>query len=473
MSGSANTHARKSPSDSKRWMNCTASLAYEEMFSLATRKTRLTSDQQVRLNDLLVRFDTEYGDALSSGYKADETSEYADEGTRAHDWAELILLGKATIGEVPEAKDMRKAVASYIEECHRLEGEGSEMGMFVEEKVPLFYDLDSTGTMDFGVVSKERVRLRDYKHGAGMYVEAKENSQIAIYALSFMRFLEDEGYYKFEPDTIVEIGIWQPRHRQWDPAHLWIVTYHDLQAFGREIEKKAAIADSDKGVFAPADDVCQWCKLKAFCGARRHMLLADMPTNDGEDNVDFLMDLPSFAERGSEGKFEKELPTALERLDHYTMSYPPLTDAQMVRIFQNKKGIEKFVADIAKYLTQRAKDGDPVEGTKLVVGQMGNRAWASDAAAEEFLMMADVSDEDMFKKTLISVTDAEKLLGDKVESKKKKNPLRDESLIAAFKEVVTRSPGQPVLALASDSRDSATVNLDDFDDIDNDDYIED
>jgi hypothetical protein len=249
-------------------MSCTNSIAYERMFFLATRKTpKLTKEETAELHELLLRFDTTFDEASLSGYKADDMSEWASEGTRAHDWAEKVLKGQASIAEIPEANDMRKAVASYVEECRHLEAEmGEGMGMFIEQKVPLFFepaDSEETGTMDFAVVSQDKVRLRDYKHGAGVFVDAKDNSQLAIYALSFMLWLEEEGYYKFDPDCLVEIGIHQPRHRLWDPSHQWLISYHDLKAFGREIQKKADEVDSGNGVFAPSDDTCHWCKLKA------------------------------------------------------------------------------------------------------------------------------------------------------------------------------------------------------------------
>jgi hypothetical protein len=125
-------------------------------------------------------------------------------------------------------------------------------------------------------------------------------------------------------------------------------------------------------------------------------------------------------------------------------------------------------------MTQRALDGNPVEGTKLVNGVMGNRVWTSDDDAEAFLVSAGVEPEQMYQPLkVITVTEAEKLLGDKVEAKKKKNPVRDEKLIEQFKAAVFRSPAKPVLALADDPRESAVANLDGFDIIeDGDDFIE-
>jgi hypothetical protein len=288
-----------------------------------------------------------------------------------------------------------------------------------------------------------------------------------------MVWLEDEGYYKFDPDTLVEIGIWQPRHRLWDPSHLWVLTYHDLKAWGRKIQAKADEVDSGLGVFMVGEEICRWCKLKAFCGARRHHIMQGMPTIDDHDEIDFLTDLPDFKERGSEGKFDKSFPSAEARLGIYTLNYPALTESQMAQIFRNRKGIEKFLEDISKYMTQRALDGNPVEGTKLVNGVQGNRAWASDDDAEAFMVGAGIEPEQMYQPLkVISVTEAEKLLGDRVEAKKKKNPVRDETLIEQFKAAVFRSPAKPVLALADDPRDSAVANLDGFDAIEDEDFIE-
>ena len=68
----------------------------------------------------------------------------------------------------------------------------------------------------------------------------------------------------------------------------------------------------------------------------------------------------------------------------------------------------------------------------------------SDDAAETFLLEAGVEADDMYQPLeLITVTAAEKLLGDKVEAKKKKNPVRDEKLIEAL-EWATLEDGEDV-----------------------------
>ena len=185
LSGSWNQHARLSPSDSKRWSNCTAAIAFQE-----------ANAHRVRKND---------------------SSPDADEGTEAHDWAAKVLMGECTIDEVPETgmrgAGLREFVAIYVEHCMDQVGkaarssiagciEDADIGMdppehvfFVEEQVSLFYQPEQTGTADFlGIVTNggtvERFVGRDYKHGAGVLVTNDENTQLAIYIYSAIKLLE-------------------------------------------------------------------------------------------------------------------------------------------------------------------------------------------------------------------------------------------------------------------------------------------
>jgi hypothetical protein len=151
-SGSHNGHARLAPSASERWMHCTASVE------------------------------------ACAGIK-DSGSEYATEGTQAHDYAEAVLSGKLPIEKVPE--DFRPHVKFYTDHCQKLIQPG--MVAYVESKVPLFYSPEDTGTVDFAVASEDVVRIRDLKYGAGVLVDAQDNPQLAIYAISLIRDLRERG----------------------------------------------------------------------------------------------------------------------------------------------------------------------------------------------------------------------------------------------------------------------------------------
>ena len=165
----------------------------------------------------------------------DKGSVYADEGTQAHDWAEKVLSGRILIDEVPE--DFRPHVAFYVNHCESLLKPG--FTRYVESKVPLFYSPQDNGTMDFAAVSDDVVRVRDYKHGAGVLVDAVDNPQLAIYALSLIRDLHGSMLYEFHPATLVDIGIVQPRHHADNPIRLWVISLADLEKFCEEIEYRA------------------------------------------------------------------------------------------------------------------------------------------------------------------------------------------------------------------------------------------
>lgn len=470
MSGSHNTHARKAPSDSHRWTTCTSALAYERMFALATAGS-LDRDEKDELNVLLGRFGVSFAEAAHSGYIADTGSSYANEGTEAHDWAEKVLLNQVKLMELPEK--FRDPVGIYVQECRRLAQESEGFEPFIEAQVPLFYNTADTGTMDFGIASSKKVAVRDYKHGAGQFVDVEENSQLAIYAYSFMLWLEDEGYYTFDPDTEVEIGIVQPRHHQGPPVRIWTLSYHDLKLFCDNIQRIHDIVDSGEGCeFAPGS-ACKWCGVKAFCAARLKSLTEGLPTLEGGNEADFLADMPYFDDRGSESAFQRKYADPEERISKYAEDYGIIPVARMVAIYKARKGIAAFIKDVEKHLTNLALSGTPAPGTKLVMGREGNTAWIDEAGADELLQYAGIPEESRHVTKLVSVTQAKELLGDRINDKKKKNPLFDPQIFENWSNVIGRSPGKKTLALENDKRPAVESSIDDMPEFDDEDMPED
>lgn len=436
-SGSHNTHARLSPSSSKQWTNCTASLA------------------MIEANGHLI--------------PADTSSVYSNEGTTAHDHAANVLLKKIAINEVPE--DFRPYVSLYVDHCLALVPEG--VSYQVEVQAPLFYQPSSTGTCDFAVITDGLVIIRDLKYGAGVLVSAHENTQLAIYAMSLIRTVED--VYDFSNETLVNIGIFQPRHREAQDAVPWIITLKELTEFCDAIEKKAMIAFG--GVTAvqkklqcgkrdhTADEIlacdtliefvpqdgddgsCRWCDCKGWCQPRISFLTAEAEV-PGFSGADVLALLPDLSKEELKAPVEERIETVeveVVRSEPLAMTHREY----LVRLLSKKKAITRFLDDVEEYLEALALAGEPVEGTKLVLGREGNRAWVNEEAADTFLKGQGLKQEDRYDYKLKSPTAIEKVLKDKLEkSTRTKN---------RFAELISRSPAKPVLALADDKREAITA----------------
>lgn len=425
ISGSHNTHARLSPSDSKRWTTCTASIAYQE--------------------------------ANSHRVPKETDSAYSREGTAAHDHAANILLGLCTIEDIPAS--FREPVNAYVQHCLSLKPEG--VSYEVEVSVPLYYQPEQSGTCDFAIVSDSRVIVRDLKYGAGVLVTSEENTQLGIYGFALVKLLED--VYDFGPDTIIDFAVFQPRHREGADQPTWTTTLAELTEFCNAIEYKAIQARTgadrvreklpcgERDItpeeileaapmvkFSPEEGdegTCRWCKCKAFCPSRLTAMMEDMDTT-----IDVLAELPDLT------KDEKKLP-AKERIERKIGN---ISDDELVRLFAARKNLETFLEDVTEYLSNMAASGQAIAGTKLVTGREGNRAWADEEAADKFLAGQKVTADERYTKKLVSPTQAEKLLGKDLTTRAKNR----------FDELVTRSDGKPVLALESDKRPAVSALVD-------------
>jgi len=400
-SGSHNTHSRLAPSSASRWTTCTAS----------------------------VKFLKDNADKLPK----DTGSEYANEGTQAHDYAEAILTGRLKLDEIPA--EFQKAVSYYVEHCRSLITTDAEV--FVEQQVPLFYQPGDTGTCDFCVVREGHITVTDLKFGAGVLVEAEENKQLAIYAFSFAKMLRDEGLWTPAADWIVEMQIVQPRHHADVPIRTWSMTLGELREFCRDIDTAAELIRNDQGlVFRPSDSACRWCSGKLLCPAMRQDLLDALPDFD-----------------------DLTIPAPRSKVD----AAPPVLEddavAKLVLLFENRKKLEKAIAYAEEYLYDLAQQGRPAPGTKLVQGRPGNRAWGDEEAADKLIRQKLNADERYVKK-LVSPTVAAELLDIQNQSKKFQN---------LFDKLVTRSDGRPTLALTSDKRPAIGSMLDGLDAITDDD----
>lgn len=431
ITGSHSVHARLSPSDSKRWSNCLAAIAFQEANAHRVRK--------------------------------DDSSSYAAFGTEAHEWAAQVLLKQITLEQVPD--DFHEIVPAYVAHCLATVPDG--VSYEVEVQIPLHYQTEQTGTCDFAVITEDRVVIRDLKAGAGVLVNSDSNSQLAIYAMSLIKLYED--LYVFGPETIIDIHAFQPRHREGAEQQPWIITLADLTTFCKEIEYKAIqartgaervrvkigspgrdvspeeILEAAPGlVFAPSEGdsgACRWCKCSTICGKRLAALTEDMdtPLLNAED---MLAAMPNLEKNETKLPVEERVNLTAERLGLTTLS-----DDYLVTLYRRAKGIKKFLEDIEDYLEGRLLDGEEVNGVHLTMGREGNRQWANEEAADSWLKNQGLRQDERYDYKLKSPTAIEKALAPKLKSVTR--------TANKFAELVTRSSSRRVIALCDDKRPAA------------------
>lgn len=346
-------HSKLGASSSERWMKCTGSNALIDSLNLPK----------------------------------DEGSEYSKEGTAAHELADYCLVnavdakilvnGKSKFNGYTPTSEMAEAVQVYLDYIRSKQSDFAEI--FVEEEFSLdFIDPTMFGTNDCAIVDTgESLEIVDYKHGQGQEVFAVNNSQLLYYALGAYRKFELEGKVKKIVLTIV-----QPRIFSGDKIKSWTITEKRLLEFEKElrdiVHNKINVGD----VELKSGDHCKWCRAKAHCPKLREE----------------AMEIAKVA-------FDEEAITGKDLTPPDIMS-----PEQMVKILENGETIKKWIDSVFSFAKNQLEMGKEVKGYKLVEGR-SNRKFTSeediiDAFGEKF-------GDKLYKKSLIGITDMEKLVGKK------------------------------------------------------------
>ena len=407
----------------------------------------------------------------------EKSDEYSEKGTAAHDWATKVLTGEITMGEVPD--EFREHLEGYVAHCREVEKKaiacfdenGGKAPIVLNERtVPLFYRPQDVGTVDHAVICPEFLEITDLKYGVGVKVDAEENDQGQIYAISLIEDLEVMSGHSFSDDTPVNITIYQPRHFSFNgEPETWEVTVGFLREAAKHIEKDYRFSwacnkkDLGEGVdfnntenpaLNPSDKACMFCDAKGVCRARAKTGFGGMPAElDIEADFDF------------EGDTKPDLP-AFKDYDRET-----LTPGQIAHICRNGSTIKKIVDDVIKAETERLTAGGEVRQMKLIKGKLGNRVWRDEKEAEKVVRnIFSAADSYKPRKLLTApqvLAKVKPMLAELSTIAKLRLGLTDEATAARSKTecLIHRPEGQPKLVSADDKAEALifTTLADNFD----------
>ena len=343
----------------------------------------------------------------------DRRSEYAEEGTAAHELAELRLrrrllpCNRAKRKELDDAMEAFKTSSKFYDA--EMESAVTFYCDFVEERfmaakarskdsIVLFEEeLDFSewvpegkGIGDIVLIADGVMEIIDLKYGKGVPVSAVGNPQIRLYALGA---LADYGYlYDIRE---VHMTIVQPRL---DNISTDVMTVDELLEWAENVVRPAAeLAFAGKGDFKPGNH-CRWCKVKATCRAR------------ADENLKAL-------------QYEFQDP-ALLTLDEI---------GQILHIAQK---LHEWAKDVQEYALDQAVRGTRFPGWKLVEGR-SNRKITDEEEAVKRLGSAGVTQ--FMRTSLLPLGELEKLVGKK-------------RLAELLGELIQKPPGKPVLVPETDPR---------------------
>ncbi len=336
----------------------------------------------------------------------DEQSPYAAEGTAGHAMAEYLInkhLKKRVKRPVSDyySDELMEAVEDYvsygIEVIEKAKQDCDSPFIAVELRVSLDHRVEGCfGTADLVVVDSKKVHIIDLKLGKGVMVDAEQNVQLMIYGLGVLDMLE--CLYDIET---VELTIVQPRLEH---LSTWEISAEELKKWGAEVfEPGANMALVGEGTYS-AGDHCRFCKARFNCRERanEYLKLAQM----------------EFAEP------------------------PLLSDEEVAEVLAKADALKKWAEEIYTYAQNEAiVNHKEWPGYKLVLGRSNRKYTDEEDVAKA---ATDAGYTDIYKSTLIGITEMERLMG-----KKKFN-----EILGAY---VYKPDGKVTLVPDSDKREA--INL--------------
>lgn len=339
----------------------------------------------------------------------DQTTEYASEGTAAHELAARWLEAGHEPQETVYLDDNdRHAIKTYVDYVQALVVDGAEL--MVEQAIQLDAHDDMWGTADavVAVPDAKHVYVIDYKHGVGIPVSAVNNPQLMYYALGVLKRLHN----RMDVETVTLVIV-QPRSlRRGLPISEWEISVDELRDFERLLRQAGEEADQG-GEFNPGP-WCRFCRASGQCEAQFNHVLDLIGASFTPDGELILSDLELFD--------SERTATAL----------------------LNSQQITGFLNKLKERAIEQALAGHPPKGMKLVRGR-SRRTWANEEDAVRFLT-EELGLEDVTEEKVRSPAQVEKLI-----------PRQDRAVISEYVQV---DYGNPQLVPLDDPKPAVAPDID-------------
>ena len=347
------------------------------------------------------------------------TSPYAEAGRLAHEIAELkarkhflepmsTRTFNARMKKLKEDPAYEKAMDANTDtylECLKVIAMSFDHAPHVALETRLDFSQyvpEGFGTADAILIGEGRLVVVDYKNGAGVPVEAENNTQMMCYGLGALLL-----YMPIFGSSIetVELYIVQPNA---GGIKNWKISVKDLQLWGTDfLVPTAQQAFAGEGDCC-AGDWCRFCPAKAQCSARAAQMLG----------------LEPIASPGGSGE---------------TVSPSIMTDTQIGEALARGRALVDWVKDLEEYALTASLKGQKIAGFKVVEGR-GSRAWVDTDTAFATLQQRGINEAVLYERKPVSVAGLEDILG--------KKPFKEVS-----EGLVVKKPGKPALVPESDPRE--------------------
>ena len=391
-------HAVLGASSAHRWLTCTPSARLaENMNARFGSKTSAFAEEGTKAHNLAeikVRYAVYQADKMTAAKLAEMSPSEREAYNGINKFRYEAL--RAELGEIP--KDMEQATDSYCDIVMEkfLSAKERDPGaqLFLEQRLDYSKWVPSGfGTGDAMIVSDLILDICDYKHGKGIPVSAVGNHQTRLYALGGLaRF---GSLYDF---PVVRETIIQPRLESVSEETL---TREDLLHWAEtEVVEKAKQAWAGTGEFV-AGEHCRFCPAKAVCSAR---------VAEALKIFQFGLNAPGMIP-------DEQIPEILATLDV----------------------AESWIKDIRAYAENQALHGQTWPGWKLVRGKKPNRQWTDPEEVKAQLLRAGYPTDQFEETRLRPVGEIEKALGKK-------------AFRALVGELVSQGEGRLTLVPADDKR---------------------